>query len=135
MSLRTFVDPGVLLAAARGIGPESSRAMGFLDDPYREFVSSTFVRLELLPKAVYEKNGPEAEFYEAFLDSVSEWADDLEAVVGVAATLAADFGLGSMDALHAAAAVSLGAQELVTSQARDGPLHRLGGITVTTIRE
>jgi predicted nucleic acid-binding protein len=134
MSTRTFVDAGVLLAAARAIGAEAEVALQVLDDPDREFVSSLFLRLEVLPRAVYAKNMLEAEFYQVFFDSVKEWADDLEAVTDLASTIASDFGLGSMDALHVAAALTLGAQEIVTAQPPDGPIHRVGGIKVTSIR-
>jgi len=134
MSTRTFVDSGVLLAGARAIGPEAEGALRGLDDPDREFVSSLFLKLEVLPRAVYSKNMIEAEFYQAFFDSVKEWADDLEAVTDLASTVASDFGLGSMDALHVAAAMTLGAQEIVTAQAPGGPIYRVGGIKVTSIR-
>lgn len=54
-SKRTFIDSGVLIAAARGRSEQSKRAMQILDDPSREFVSSPFVKLEILPKAIFNK--------------------------------------------------------------------------------
>ena len=54
MKLRkTYVDSGVLIAAFRGQGDPTARAMQILDDPTREFVSSIYVKLETLPKAIY----------------------------------------------------------------------------------
>jgi hypothetical protein len=50
---RTFLDTGVLIAAARGQDVASIAALNILDDQSREFVSSPFVKLEVLPKAVY----------------------------------------------------------------------------------
>jgi predicted nucleic acid-binding protein len=50
---RTFVDAGVLIAAARGGTEQSRRAMAVLDDPEREFVASPFLRLEVLPQALF----------------------------------------------------------------------------------
>lgn len=52
---RTYVDAGVLIAAARGKDDVAVKAIQILDDPDREFVSSPFLRLEVLPKAVYGK--------------------------------------------------------------------------------
>jgi hypothetical protein len=48
----TFVDAGVLIAAARGGSEQAARAMEVLDDPEREFGASPFLRLEVLPQAV-----------------------------------------------------------------------------------
>jgi predicted nucleic acid-binding protein len=54
-SKRTFIDSDVLIAAARGRSEQSKMAMQILDDPSREFVSSPFVKLEVLPKAIFNK--------------------------------------------------------------------------------
>lgn len=51
----TFVDAGVLIAAARGGNVQAARAMEILDDPEREFAASPFLRLEVLPQAVFNK--------------------------------------------------------------------------------
>jgi hypothetical protein len=63
----TFIDSGLLIAAARGIPEASARALAILDDPERAFASSEFVRLEVLPKAVFNRKSDEAEFYQQFL--------------------------------------------------------------------
>jgi hypothetical protein len=52
---RTFVDAGVLIAAARGGNVQAARAMEILDDPEREFAASVFLQLEVLPQAVFNK--------------------------------------------------------------------------------
>ncbi len=69
---RTFIDSGVLIAAATGTDDVASRAMTVLDDPDRLFVTSDFVRLEVLPKARFYKNADEAQFYETFFESAEE---------------------------------------------------------------
>jgi hypothetical protein len=56
----TFVDAGVLIAAARGGSIQTGRAMDILDDPERQFASSAFVRLEVLPQALFNKRTAEA---------------------------------------------------------------------------
>jgi hypothetical protein len=45
----TFVDAGVLIAAARGGNIQAARTMEILDDPEREFAASPFLRLDVLP--------------------------------------------------------------------------------------
>ena len=56
---RTFVDAGVLIAAARATGALGVRALAVFDAADRLFVSSAFVRLEVLPKAVYFRRAAE----------------------------------------------------------------------------
>jgi hypothetical protein len=51
--IRTYLDAGVLISAARGKAPLATKALDILDDPNRQFVSSVFLKLEVLPKAVY----------------------------------------------------------------------------------
>ena len=50
---RTFLDSGVLIAAARAIGTLGTRALALFNDPHRVFVTSEFVRMEIFPKAIY----------------------------------------------------------------------------------
>ncbi|WP_219884559.1 hypothetical protein [Merismopedia glauca] len=74
----TFVDSGVLVTAARGVGEDSEKALEILADSNREFASSKFIRLEISPKAVYHQKTAEAEFYESFFNNVTYWANDVE---------------------------------------------------------
>lgn len=41
----------------------TTKALLILDDPEREFVSSAFVKLEVLSKAIYHKQQEEIEVY------------------------------------------------------------------------
>lgn len=118
----TFVDASVLIAAARGTDEVSRRAIEVLDDPNRIFASSVFVRLEVLPKAVFHARRAEADFYRAFLARVSRWAAPLEGIVANAYREAVRSGLSAMDALHIAAARAIRAFELITAERpRSGP--------------
>jgi predicted nucleic acid-binding protein len=130
----TFIDAGVLIAAARGEGPIAARAMEILDDPTREFASSVFVRLEVLPKAIYHRNAEEAEFYQAFFDAVTHWADGLEQIIRTAEREASNLGLAVMDALHLAAALAVGAEEIVTTEDLNKPIHRATTLKVISLR-
>src|ERR1017187_8228928 len=53
--IRTFLDSGILIAAARLVDPGAERALKLLDDPDRVFLTSPFVQLEVVPKAVFFK--------------------------------------------------------------------------------
>ena len=81
----TFVDAGVLIAAARGGNVQATRAMEILDDPEREFAASPFLRLEVLPQAVF------------------------------------------------AAAASVGASELITTERPSHSIHRARAVRIVTI--
>src|SRR4051794_336737 len=129
---RTYVDAGVLIAAARGQADLAARALEILDDPQREFVASVFLRLELLPKPVYYRNRLEAEFYEEFFAGVTQWSEEYEQMTQEAMQQACACGLAALDALHVAAAICMGATEFVTTERRDKPLHRVQAIQVVT---
>jgi len=60
---RYYLDTGVLLAAFKGEGDIGRRALEVLDDPEHCLVVSEAVRLELFPKAVFEKRQEELAFY------------------------------------------------------------------------
>jgi len=130
---RTYVDAGVLIAAARGAEPISARAMAILVDPDREFVSSIFVKLEVLPKPIYLQRQIEVEFYEAFFAAVTVWADSIEEIAAAAYQEACNLGLAALDALHLAAAHTVGATEFVTTERLDKPIHRAKSIGVISI--
>jgi predicted nucleic acid-binding protein len=129
----TFVDAGVLIAAVRGRPDVFAQAMAVLDDPDRSFASSEFVRLEVLPKALFNKKSHEAEFYNEFFRAVSHWPGDLEAVVRDAFDKGVTHGLAAMDALHVAAALGAGAEEFITTEKPGKPLHRITDVRVRSI--
>jgi hypothetical protein len=129
----TFVDAGVLIAAARGSSEQAARAMAVLDDPDREFAASPFLRLEVLPQASFNKRHAEVAFYEAFFAAVTHWATDLPQIAEGALREASTFGVEAMDALHVAAAHSVGASELVTTERPARSIHRARSVRVITI--
>jgi predicted nucleic acid-binding protein len=132
---RTFVDAGVLIAAARGTESLFARVLEILDDPEREFASSAFVRLETLPKAIYQRRTDEVALYQAFFDQVRHWADSLDDLAPAAYEEACHCGLNAVDALHVAAAAAVGADELITTEKPSSPLHRTQIVQVVSIRE
>ncbi|MGK7878109.1 MAG: type II toxin-antitoxin system VapC family toxin [Xenococcaceae cyanobacterium] len=131
--IRTFVDTGVLIAAARGTGVGAQRTLNILRDPNREFATSIFLKLEVLPKAVYNQRTAEVEFYEAYFDMVTHWATDIEQIIEAAYQKSAQSGLGAMDALHVAAAMSVGAVEFMTYEKPEKSIYRTKSIRVISL--
>ncbi|MEB3355888.1 MAG: PIN domain-containing protein [Synechococcales bacterium] len=131
--IRTFVDSSVLIAAARARTARSLVALSVLNERDREFASSVFVRLETLPKAIYYQQQAEAEFYESFFEDANLWATDLEQIVQTGNRIARNYGLAAMDALHIAAALSVEAEELITTEKSTKPMHRATEIQIVSI--
>lgn len=132
--IRTFVDSGVLIAAARGTDEVAAKAFEVLDDPQRMFITSDFIRLEVLPKAAYHNNHDELEFYKAFFQDAQRTIRASKTLVLQAHEEACDCGLSAMDALHVAAAKIGKSAELITTEKPSKPLFRVAGIAVKTIR-
>lgn len=107
--------------------------MEVLDDPDRSIACSDFVLLELLPKAAYHKNETEIAFYEVFFDEVTIWAITGRALTEAAQELGSQAGTSALDSLHIAAAVAVGAVELVTTETSEKPIQRTKSIAVRTI--
>src|SRR5262249_18693619 len=116
-----------------GVDGVARLAMAVLDDPNRTFASSALVRLEVLPKALRHRRDSEARFYEIFFQSVSAWATVSDSLAEEAFLQARNFDLHAMDALHVAAALSVGAEEFITTEKSGKPIHRLTAISVRTI--
>ncbi len=131
--IRTFIDAGVLIYAARSQGELAERAFQIIEDKNREFASSIFLKLEVLPKAIYNQQTSEVKFYETFFDEVSYWATDLDSIIQAAYKESSQFGLGAMDALHVAAAVSVGAIEFITNEKPEKSIHRTPSIKIISI--
>ena len=130
---RTFLDSGVLIAAARGNDTVAQRALDIIKDRERVFVSSPFVRLEILPKALFHRQDGEVIFYRSYFDLVRIWVDADRDLLEEAADVASRFGLAALDALHVTSAMIAGADELVTTERPTRPIHRVSGLSVKTI--
>jgi predicted nucleic acid-binding protein len=131
--IRTFIDAGVLIYAARSQGDMAEKALQILEDENREFASSIFLKLEVLPKAIYNQQTSEVRFYEAFFDEVSYWAKDINTIIETAYKESIKFGVGAMDALHIASAISLGATEFITNEKPERSIHRTQSIKMISI--
>ena len=130
---RTFLDAGVLIAAVRGIGIIPVRAHAILDDADRTFVTSEYIRMEVLPKALYHRQSQEVLLYERFFVRAVQIVPPSVSLLQQAYTEACAFGLAALDALHIAAAKSCGAEEFITTERPTTPLFRVSGIAIKTI--
>jgi predicted nucleic acid-binding protein len=90
-------------------------------------------QLEVLPKATFNKQQDEAEFYKTFFSAVIHWATDLEQIVQNADQIACTYGLAAMDALHVAAALQIKADQLITTEKPTKPMHRVTEIQIISI--
>lgn len=124
MKKLAFVDAGVLIAAARGDDEVAERAIEILDDPDVRFASSIFVKLEVLPKPLYQNKKDEVLFYEAFFASVAAWAEPSPELIQNAYEEAISSGLSAIDALHISSAAIVNADEFVTTEKLSRPIHR-----------
>lgn len=131
--IRTFLDAGVLIAAARGRGIVDLRAYAVLDDPERRFVTSDYIRMEVLPKALYYRQNTEVLLYEQFFSRAVQIVPPSPSLLQTAYTEASTFGLSALDALHVAAAKFCGAEEFITTERPTSPLFRVTGVVVKTI--
>ena len=129
----SFIDAGVLIAAARGNHYLSEKALTVLEDGDRQFAASIFLKLEVLPKAIYQQQQAEIRFYETYFDAVTHWEKDIEKIIALGYEQASRFGLGAMDALHVAAAILIGADELITTEKSQRSIHRTSSITIISL--
>ena len=67
------------------------------------------------------------------LRSGGVWVDPDQDLVEQASHVASRFGLAALDALHVAAALSVGADKLVTSEKPGRPIHRVASLSIKTI--
>lgn len=132
---RVYVDSCVLITAFKATeGEGGSAALEALDDDGTEYLYSRITELEVLPKAVFNKRGPEQEFYRAFF-AAAERVPCTEATINAALTVGQRNGLGACDALHVTCAVAANADELITSEKKTRlPSAPEPGIRIRTLR-
>jgi predicted nucleic acid-binding protein len=131
---RTFIDAGVLIAAACGVPEVAERALRVLDDPSRSFVTSDFVRLEVLPKPSFHGYSHQVEFYEEFF-AIARAVPISKRLLQDALREGCQFGLTACDALSVAAARRGICAEFVTTERQSKPIFRVSGMKLTSLQE
>lgn len=129
----TYLDSGVLITLFRGSDDLGIKAEKILDDPQRKFASSSFVKLETISKAAYYKQEDEVNFYETFFANCQIYANDLNTIVNLAKKLASKYGLNALDALQIASAISVDADDFITTEKTTKPLYRVREIKVISL--
>lgn len=133
MTKRTFLDTGVLMAAFMAEKTEHEAALKIIQDDSREFVSSDLIKLELLPKAIYQNHVIEIEFYNLFFDNSEVIAVDTKSIRNGAYKLASKYGLAACDALHADTAITSSVDEFITTEKPTKPFFRIPAEVLSTI--
>ncbi len=133
MNKRTYLDSSVLLAACARKDEIGRRALEILDDPVRSFVLSDAVRLEIFPKAIYEKRQDEIDFYEVIFAQSEQLKWHIDTLYR-ACDLAEQHGIAAMDAIHVATALDAGVDEFVTAEKSTKPMFRVAALRIQSIR-
>jgi len=126
--IRTYLDSSVLIQAVQGV--DGDKTASLLEDPEREFVAASFLKLELLPQPTFHKRKAELEFLEDFFARVVDWCEASEDLVAAALEEAGAVPLSAVDAIHVAAAKRLKADEFITAERPGKPLHKARGLKV-----
>lgn len=125
---RTYLDTSVLIHAIQGV--EGGKALEILEDPEREFVAATLLKLELLPQPTFHRRAAELAFLNEYFARVATWEPATEALLADALHEASRVPLSAMDAIHVAAARRLGAAEFVTGEKPGKSLYKVRGLKV-----
>ena len=125
---RTYLDSSVLIQAVQGV--DGDKTASLLEDPEREFVAASFLKLELLPQPTFHKRKAELDFLEDFFARVVDWCEASEDLVAAALEEAGAVPLSAVDAIHVAAAKRLKADEFITAERPGKPLHKARGLKV-----
>lgn len=107
--------------------------MQVIDDPEREFVVSSFLQLEVLPKALFHQQSFEVGFYQAYFHAAKLRVTIDEPLLNGAMERAGRLGLNAVDALHLEAAIKAKAGEFYTTEKRSKPLFRETDIKIIAI--
>ena len=133
MAVRTYIDSGVLISVVRGDAKVAASALSFLYDPLREYVTSDYVKVEVLPKAIFHNESDELQSYEDFFKSCQISVPSSDDLLAFAIEHGSQTGISGMDAIHVACAVVAQAQEFITSEKPTKPIHRANGIRIISI--
>lgn len=129
----TYIDSGVLIFAAKGTTEAAALALPFLADPGREYVTSDYVRLEVLPKATFHKQREKVAFYNLFFTTITRSIPTSKTLLDYALEEACKTGIHGIDAVHIACAAFAGAEEFITSEKTNRPIHRTKLVKVVSI--
>ncbi len=125
----TFLDSCALINAFRGSEESATKLLRILEDPDRDFISSSIVKLEVLPKPTTFRNHVEVEFYNLFFSRVTRWIQTNEPLISKALEYGCSHGLGPLDSLHVAAALEGQVREFITDERATKPFFQVVGLS------
>jgi predicted nucleic acid-binding protein len=118
----TYVDSSVLINAIVGKDPaRKMRCLNIFGDQRRIFVATHYLMLEVLPIPTKYRLQRELHFYQRFFSLITHWIDEAP-LLPIAITLACQYGLTGLDALHLVAAQTVNA-EFVSAERPTKPLY------------
>lgn len=122
---RTYLDTGVLISAFSGNHSLHDAAFEILDDPEREFVITDFLKLELLPKAIFHKQSEEECFYNAFFEGACDVVEITSELTIGALKLASLYNLSAIDSVHVHSALISSTAEFITTEKPTKPFFQI----------
>jgi predicted nucleic acid-binding protein len=115
----------VLISAFAGTQQLSDAAFAVLDDPEREFVITDFLKLELLPKAIFHKKNTEANFYNTFFEQACYVVEITSELTTGALALACLYNLSAIDSIHVHSALVSSSTEFITTEKPTKPFFQI----------
>jgi predicted nucleic acid-binding protein len=125
---RTFIDSCSLIKAFRGTGSEAAKIIALIEDPERQFISTSVIKLEVLPKPTAFKKLDEVEFYNTYFDRVDQWVLADEGLMAKALDHGCRHALSALDSLHVAAALDAQVEEFITDERASKPFFQVPGL-------
>ena len=77
----------------------------YLNDPLREYITSDYAKIELLPRCTFHKNHDEKRFHEEFFESSVTHVPSSNELLELAIDEGGRTGISGIDAIHVACAV------------------------------
>lgn len=130
---RTYIDANVLIAAFQGEEKVAQRALQVLADPNRSLVVSDYLRLEVLPKPIFQKRQAEIEFLQVVFDGAAENLSTSPEITGRALEYASKYDMTAIDALHVGAAAVAAVDEFVTLEKPTKPMCKVKEVKMVSI--
>jgi len=127
---RTYVDSGVLIAAACGGGRLGECALAVLQDSAREFVSSDYIKMKFFRSQSTSGGERKSSSITPISQGFPIWLNFRCVTPSGCLEEACRSGLQSYDAIHIAVAAIGGCDELITTEKPTSAIHRASLIRV-----
>ncbi|MBF0500239.1 MAG: hypothetical protein HQM09_08905 [Candidatus Riflebacteria bacterium] len=84
---------------------------------------------------MFHKQEAEKKLYQQYFAQISQWAAATDEMIEKTIKLAGLYNLSSIDAIHAASAIALKADEFITGEKPGKPLFRIRNLTVIGLEQ